>query len=389
MKKLFSLLLLLAACATAATAQGIQFHEGDWNSALAKAKSENKAIFVDAYTTWCGPCKMMAKNTFTDAEVGDFFNKNFICVKMDMEKGEGLTMAAEQQVRAYPTYLFFASDGSSLHRSLGYMKPAEFIQAGQDALDPNKQLASLTNRYNKGDRDADFLLKYAYACRNSMNGQHEKVAMEYLAAQPKWEGKETMQFILEMIGTAGTKPFDYVSNNREIFVAEFGEEQVDDFLARGISQSLFNDAANADEPLSDKADLLFKKYFAEKGALYSARFMMDFYAGQENWEEYAKVSETYINRNKEINAQELNSIAWAFYLAIDNKDQLKKAVEWAKRSVAMEAGYYNMDTLAALYFKTGNKKNAKKYAKMAIEQAKKEGQDPKETEELLEKINQM
>ena len=60
---------------------GIEFFHGSWDEALELAKKEHKAIFMDAYAEWCGPCKRMAKNIFTQKEVGDFFNKHFINVK--------------------------------------------------------------------------------------------------------------------------------------------------------------------------------------------------------------------------------------------------------------------------------------------------------------------
>ena len=71
---------------TAVQAQGIVFEEGQWADILKKAADQNKPIFVDAYTTWCGPCKWMAKNTFTDEKVGAYFTENYLAYKMDMEK---------------------------------------------------------------------------------------------------------------------------------------------------------------------------------------------------------------------------------------------------------------------------------------------------------------
>ena len=59
-------------------AQGIEFEHLSWAEALEKAQSENKLIFMDAYTVWCGPCKMMAKQTFPDPEAGLFFNATTI-----------------------------------------------------------------------------------------------------------------------------------------------------------------------------------------------------------------------------------------------------------------------------------------------------------------------
>ena len=95
MKLLRTLLICsLLFCASASFAGGIDFlHNKNWKEILAQAKKENKLIFLDAYTSWCGPCKHMQSEVFTDMAVGYYFNKNFINVKMDMEEGEGLQLS--------------------------------------------------------------------------------------------------------------------------------------------------------------------------------------------------------------------------------------------------------------------------------------------------------
>jgi len=105
MKKILIIALMLFAGSVSAQ-EGIQFFQGSWNEALAKAKAENKLIFVDIYTSWCGPCKLMAKDIFPLRSVGEKFNKNFINYKIDAEKGEGIMVAKTYKVNAYPTYLF-------------------------------------------------------------------------------------------------------------------------------------------------------------------------------------------------------------------------------------------------------------------------------------------
>ena len=74
-----------------AFAQGITFlPEGaTFQQAVEQAKISKKKIFLDCYASWCGPCKQMARNVFTQQSVGDFMNPSFVCIKIDMEKGEG------------------------------------------------------------------------------------------------------------------------------------------------------------------------------------------------------------------------------------------------------------------------------------------------------------
>ncbi|CAN5254582.1 hypothetical protein BH09BAC1_BH09BAC1_09760 [soil metagenome] len=113
---------------------GIAFFQGTWSEALAAAKKQKKLIFVDAYAVWCGPCKYMANNVFTDKAVGEFFNKNFINYKFDMEKGEGPEFAGKYQVQAYPTLIFVDYAGVVLYRQMGARDADGFIKLGEEAL---------------------------------------------------------------------------------------------------------------------------------------------------------------------------------------------------------------------------------------------------------------
>lgn len=110
---------------------GVQFHKGSWDEALALAKKENKLIFLDIYATWCGPCKKLKKNTFTEKKVGQFYNANFINVSLDGEKGEGAILANKYRITAYPTLLFIDSTGKLILASGGYMNSEEFIKLGK------------------------------------------------------------------------------------------------------------------------------------------------------------------------------------------------------------------------------------------------------------------
>ena len=110
---------------------GIQFVEPNWPKAIEQAKKEKKMIFIDAYTTWCGPCRMLKQNTFPDKAAGDFFNKHFINIALDMEKGDGIAFAEKYQIRAYPTLLIMDADQKSVAISEGYINPGQLIEFGK------------------------------------------------------------------------------------------------------------------------------------------------------------------------------------------------------------------------------------------------------------------
>lgn len=140
-KNIFSLVLFLSAM-TVASAQ-IEFtHDKSWEEITKMAQKQKKIVFVDAFTDWCGPCKAMSLQTFSDNVLGSFFNTNFINVKLDMEKGEGKDFAATYRVNAYPTLLFIdPTNGEIVHKVLGFQNAPTFLEQGKIAAGKNKMAA--------------------------------------------------------------------------------------------------------------------------------------------------------------------------------------------------------------------------------------------------------
>lgn len=113
----------------------IQFTDQSWDAVLQLAKEQNKLIFLDIYASWCGPCKMLKKYTFTDEEVGKYFNDNFINVTEDAERGEGRLLASKYEIRAYPTLLFINSDGTIRKKVVGYRDGKQLLNDAKRASD--------------------------------------------------------------------------------------------------------------------------------------------------------------------------------------------------------------------------------------------------------------
>lgn len=141
MKKILFLIpvaLLAVAFATkrpaANTALAIDFFKGTWSAAVAKAKNENKPIFLDIYATWCGPCKLLKKQTFVDKEVVKFYNTSFINVSLDGETGDGAVLAQKYQIPGYPTLIILDNKENPLYATAGFMPPKDFLKFGKEGL---------------------------------------------------------------------------------------------------------------------------------------------------------------------------------------------------------------------------------------------------------------
>lgn len=139
---------------------GVKILECSFEEALAKAKAENKMLFVDCYTPTCGPCKMMDADVFPKKDVGDFMNSKFIFLKLDMVSEEGYEQDKILNVRAYPTYIMLGNDGNEISRFVGYMSQDAFIAKINSILDSSMTLEALQTRYDNGERDKNFMRNY-------------------------------------------------------------------------------------------------------------------------------------------------------------------------------------------------------------------------------------
>ena len=129
-----SIKYLKPAIAPANASSSIVFIEDSWDEALKQAAKQHKYIFVDAYATWCGPCKMLKARTFTDDKAAAFYNANFVNVSIDMEKGRGPELAQAWQLRAYPTLIIFDPKGKPVLGTVGFINASELIRFGREAL---------------------------------------------------------------------------------------------------------------------------------------------------------------------------------------------------------------------------------------------------------------
>ena len=234
MKKIVILFCLFMFCLSLHAQEGINFEELTYAEALAKAKKENKLVFVDCYTSWCGPCKHMAKTVFTLGEAGDFFNPRFINLKMDMEKSEGVELAKQFKVNFYPTFLLIRPNGTLQHKVVGAGDWESFKAKIEKGLHEDTSLDGLQRRYASGKLDKkEKAFYYQVLDEAGYDRQAEEIYKELM---PQLSDEEKLSkdywFLLENTVKYGSSSFPFIVENLDKLRKNVGEERVDAFLAK-------------------------------------------------------------------------------------------------------------------------------------------------------------
>jgi thiol-disulfide isomerase/thioredoxin len=174
---------------------GIHFIENlSWDQVKDKAKKEKRYIFVDCYATWCGPCKRMDSEVYSDKKVGKEMNKIFISLKVQMDSTEfdsdqvrthykdAKDIESAFKITVYPTLLFLSPSGEIVYRAVGYKNPEIFLNIASSAASPNTQFQTLLAKYEKGNRDTSLmrqLLDISKAAGNQILS--ERLAIDYFS----------------------------------------------------------------------------------------------------------------------------------------------------------------------------------------------------------------
>ncbi len=219
---------------------GVKWEKGTLTDALDKAKKSKKTklVFVDCYTVWCGPCKQMAEKVFPLKEAGDYFNANYVNIKIDMEKGEGVEIAKKYQVSSFPTFLILDANGKELGRVIGSSDLNKFITKVEDAKDINNSPNFIKSVYDK-DKSFDNALAYIKILYSSRMVEKMK---EFIASITT-DYKNSQLFSTQMWPYYSKcidipSIYKHLSQNRAEANIIVGKEKIDELLLENSTSSL-------------------------------------------------------------------------------------------------------------------------------------------------------
>ena len=348
-------------------AQGIEFFHGTFAEALTKAKTENKLVFMDAFAEWCGPCKRMAATVFTDEKVGKFMNANFICLKTDMEKGEGPELSRKFDVSAYPTLLFLNSEGGLVQRNVGALPADGFIAAAKQALGKIDNTKEFEKSYAEGKREPELILAYVRAL-NRAGKSSLKVVNEYLQKADMVQ-PITLKIIFEGTSQADSKVFDQLIKNRTAIVALYSEQQVKDKIENAIEKTGENAVQFRSTDLQAEAKSKMKAHLPEKAEAFALSLDMKFFRTTNDIKGYCKTCEAAVKKDGK-DARSLYAIAKEMTDAFPTEKPVLKDAEKYLKKAAENGGLVEYYFLYAKTLHLNGKKadaltNAEKALKIA------------------------
>lgn len=391
MKKWLLVLVIVLPFFTRAQPGGIHFEKSlNWDQIKAKAKTEKKYIFVDCYATWCTPCKEMDKIYDLDS-IGQTINPRYVSVKLQMDSSKdddsyirSFYPIARQFEKKYkiselPFYLFFAPDGSVLHKGTGRKNSKNFIAMIDDVINPDKQFYTLITKVSSGE----IFFKNMPAVVNQLKHYQEDslallLAKQYMSGyldflqEDEFRKKTNLEFILynPRIITSNTRVFRLILNEPEVIDSLWSYKGYSRSLLKSI---IFREEIHPKlEIITGKHDPdwkliqsdIDKKYSKGISHLSIIDAKINWYREKQQWDAYLNsIRDKWVKFPWEIkNAgwMGLNDLAWVVCIHSNKKNDLELALEWIDIALMAETKFNSAmtDTKATILYKLGKKDDA-------------------------------
>ncbi len=388
--------------------KGVNFEHGlSWEQVKAKAKAENKFIFMDIFATWCGPCKWMDENTYTTERAGAFMNDKFINVKVqaDSSKNDNEEVKSwyanarqfmkEYKIGAFPSLLFFDPNGKLVHKLSGALDDSMLVITSQDALNPEKQYYTLEENYKKGKlgyTQMPVLAKSASSLNETAFAK--KVADDYInnylfkLKEQELFTKDNLAFMARYLGDKDSKSYKLFMQKTSKVNAILGDDQAQYAMKSFIANNyLPKGEALKTKPNWDALDKSITAKFGPIGqeAVYGHR--MIYHLENKEWSDFGKYYVLYFKNALRRPDYNINNISWPLFENVTDKKVLEYSCDVMK--YAMGRWYQTdaaaCDTYANLLYKAGKKSEAIEWQEKAVQMSKGSPYE-KENIEHLEKM---
>lgn len=349
----------------------VNFDTSSFAEIKTKAKAEGKLIFMDVATSWCGPCNWLSQYIFTNDTVAEYFNSKFINVKFDAEKGEGIEIAREYNVRCYPNLLFIDVDGNIVHRVGGALDVKELIQFAEDAQNPEINFRYYANNFEEKKSDTEFITKYIEVLKQSCL-PFDSILEEYFKTQKNEQlaGRTNWSMINEYSSKYDSYEFLYLLNNMELFYDLYTPDTVNKKIKNVLVRKCLY--VNNSRDTVNEGYYSFRKKISEINFPVKDEilFRLDLihFSSINDWNKYIRLA---IEKGGKYyhDKEEIDIISWNIYdhsEGIITKDEI---MEWMNNEVngKQQFQWDAWNIYAKMLYKAERKAEARKAINKAIE----------------------
>lgn len=368
-----------------------------WEQMKARAIEENKFIFVDAYATWCVPCKRMDREVFSDKRVCSILNKKFIPIKLQMDS----TVKDNEMIRArynmvqyfndnykpegYPYFLFFSPEGKLMQKTVGFQGVNEMAVLLKDAItDPLAKYENEMNLYKEGKLDYTLLPGLVRMARKQGVKKNITDEMAFLYKKKVLDGlpdedaftKDNLFFLAEfpLVLSSKDRYFNqfYTQGPKVDSIIDYRPGGNPDKLSKRVVLWVVRKEEIGDKLYRDNKPItgitpqwdviqqsIINKYGANVNAAFFPDEKINYYTNTGDWNNYVKCINEKIKLitpkvdghdfGKQFgDAWTLNVYAWTLFEECEDKKYLKEAIDWVEMAIQLE----KYETARALYLDT-------------------------------------
>lgn len=380
----FTLLLAFLLAVVARAGDGVAFVTvTSWSEALALAKKSGKPIFLDAYTDWCGWCKVMDKETFANAEVAKVMNASFVNVKMDMERDGGIDVAMKYRITGFPTFMVFTADGTPSYKSFGYQPPEAWLKT-LDAMTGDQAMAF------KGMAPGIDMPWPAWHRKSFLPGKlRTRPTPETVAAWFRSQDDKRSEVALGVLlrHEVPAEVETWVLENEQAYIDRYGDDATG--LREAFMEKAFGRACRSKDTmeLQRAKNLIVSGDDAERllrGVVLDASYFQQ----TEQWKKLASTTRRIASLGDVgAYAGRLNEYCWTLYEKTEDADAIEDAIAVMTAVAGLpDAEWAHIDTYASLLYRGKRYSDAEREARRAIALGTAAGADVSGTQDLLTKI---
>ncbi len=327
----------------------------EWESVIQLAKPQSKLILVDMYTDWCGYCKLMDRNVFSDDDYQKELQTQYVSVKIDGDSPFGRKFVTEYDVKGFPTFLFFDKEGNHVDEVEGYQDLKMFRKSTSKIYERNTSKRKLDKRYKKGKLSDTELAQY-YSLSNSKT---EKDAI-YKTLSEKLSDEDLLSGPYDAFLFASSTDLDQrgsklILTNKAVLTERNGVIVYEQFIEKLFNVTLEEAIQSGDEKeLQQLEDELLPAYVNDELALPQAKLILRklYHANRGEWTTYEEVVQKQWKAYPDSN-QYYNEAYALLDGYVEDMEAMALAESWLTKSVAEQDIFHAHLLLAVVQLMQG------------------------------------